>query len=181
VQRQKTATNTTMTDPSPPPPPQPRLSEVDVNTVASPAKKAKTATGSTTTGSSVTATVHDNTVAVDVVQILTFSMGTFPKQVQVLSCHTLDDLVNVAFEVCDPADGERAWSHMWYIKVNNRKYESGDIPCVSDLRASNCQLKDLSLAPKAVLSLCYDYGRSMYWPFKVEAVEDTAAYTPFQK
>jgi hypothetical protein len=166
LDRQSTTTTTiTMTDPSPQ-----GLSEVDVNTVASPAKKAKT-----------NSTTNDSAVAVyDVIKILTFSMGTSPKQFQVLSCHTLSDLVNIAFEVCDPANGEDAWSHMWYIKVNDRKYESGDFPCVSELRASNCRLQDLSLAPDTVLSLCYDYGRSMYWTFKVDAVEE-AGSTAFQK
>ncbi|KAG7358311.1 hypothetical protein IV203_014899 [Nitzschia inconspicua] len=90
----------------------------------------------------------------------------------VLSCHNLEDLVDIAFEACDPAGGETANAHMWNIKVGRKTYESGDFPCMSDLRAADAKLEDLSLTPNMTLHLKYDYGTTLKFTLTVESIEN---------
>ena len=100
-------------------------------------------------------------------KIYTFRASHSPKEVQLLSNHTLHDLCDTFCKYTSIGDrGEDVYSHMWNITVESTGacYESGDYECMSALRAQKTALGDLQLsANNATLVLKYDYGStSMY-------------------
>ncbi|KAG7374824.1 hypothetical protein IV203_013919 [Nitzschia inconspicua] len=149
-----------------------RLSTVDVNAASqkegSPAsKRPKVVHDSrpTTTDpqtASTTAVAASSLPSLASQSIFTFSLGKSPKKFQVLSCHNLEDLVDIAFQACDPADGETPSAHMWNIKVGPKTYGGGNFPCMGDL----------SLKPNTTLLLHYDYGRDLKFTLNVESIDD---------
>ena len=88
-------------------------------------------------------------------KVYTFSMNDSPTQVQLLSTHTLTDLVTVCFERCSPVPGETANSHLWFIEVNGRKYESY---FRAEHRSDLTFLGQLQLRKGTSMRLVYDYG-----------------------
>ena len=117
---------------------QPRtLQDIDANAPAAAAKKAKTVNN----------------------EVLTFKVDHSPVQVQLLSKHTVHDLVDILCQATTIGqEGAAVYEHMWYVQVNGKKYESGDCECESDLRATVYKLGDLKLAPNTAMTLNYDYG-----------------------
>jgi len=64
-------------------------------------------------------------------------------------------------------------SHMWYITLRDSNYESGDIPCMSDLRANITKLSDLDLGTtKVKMLLHYDYGSTTEYDITFEGSRD---------
>lgn len=81
-------------------------------------------------------------------------------RLELLSTHTLYDLVAtlckhtpIGYEGADGPD-----DHMWYITFLGKEYESGEITCRSDFRASQTRLECLELTDNCELLLTYDYG-----------------------
>ena len=116
---------------------QPRtLQDIDVNAPAVAAKKAKTVNN----------------------EVLTFMVDHSPVQVQLLSEHSVHDLVDIICQTTTIGQNGTVYAHMWYVQVNGKKYESGDRGYVSKLRATEYTLGDLKLAPNTAMALAYDYG-----------------------
>ena len=101
---------------------------------------------------------------------MTFGLSNSPVRVQLLSSHTVHDLCDTFCEHTriGRGDGESVWSHMWNVTVSatGRCYESGDMKCMSALRAEETKLGSLELGlpgPNATLSWMYDYGSTSYY------------------
>ncbi|KAG7374810.1 hypothetical protein IV203_013905 [Nitzschia inconspicua] len=165
-----------------------RLSNVDVNAASqqdgSPASKRPKIVDdcrpTTTDAQEVSTTTASASASPSLASqsVFTFSLGKSPKKFQVLSCHNLEDLVDIAFQACDPSDGETSTDHIWTIQVGRKTYESGEylfLPPESDRRASNAKLGDLSLKPMMALHLHYDFGRNLRLPLNVESIDDAQA------
>jgi hypothetical protein len=96
-------------------------------------------------------------------EVLTFKVMTFkvdhsPVQVQLLSKDAVHDLVNILCQETTIGQNDAVYEHVWHVKVNGKKHQSGDIECESDLRATENKLGDLKLAPNTSMRLNYDYG-----------------------
>ena len=91
--------------------------------------------------------------------VFTFGASHAATKVQLLSHHTLHHLCAMFCKHTTIGDGgEGVHDHMWNIVWQGRCYESGDVECVSELRARAARLRDLALAVGAKLRLKYDYG-----------------------
>lgn len=92
--------------------------------------------------------------------VFTFSASHSPTRVQLLSHHTLHDLCDILCRSTRIGDDEGVNSHMWNVDWHGESYESGDVECMSPLRAHATKLRDLTLSPDATLVWNYDYGGS---------------------
>lgn len=114
------------------------------------------------------------------VKILTFAVDHSPVQVELLSTHTIHDLVDIICRETLIGHQESVYDHMWNVVhvmngeeyreefvfnnippyehkfANGERYESGNYACRSDLRAIEIQLD--GLCPTSSLVLNYDYG-----------------------
>ena len=107
-------------------------------------------------------------------RVLTFSVAHSPTKVQVLSTHTIHDLVDIFCRETTIGRNESVDDHLWNIRfpgTGGAVYESGDHPCESQLRAKQTKLGDLRFAPKTCIILNYDYGDGL--EYKITFVEDT--------
>ena len=109
----------------------------------------------------------------DPVSILTYEIIRSSVSVQVLSTHTVHDLVDV---ICKETRDEQVWDHMWNVSshLDEKVYESGDIECTSQFRANKTRLGSIEggRVVGADLILIYDYGDTSLIPLKLTGIQD---------
>ena len=127
---------------------------------------------STTTTSPTTAAKTNPT------SILTYEVLGSGVSVQVLSSHTILQLVAVVCDETVVGRNEGVYDHMWIVHdpMEGKSYESGDVECMSDLRASDHRLDSIEGAAHVGhrLILEYDYGTTSTYQLVLKSVEELA-------
>jgi Plasmid pRiA4b ORF-3-like protein len=113
----------------------------------------------------------------DVLHIITCSFDESPAYFQVLTCNTINDLVTIAFEVCDPRGGETASEHLWNFHVGKDVYKSRlfEWEDQSELCAASTQLSSLTLTPNMQFRLEYDFGSTTNHTVTIISIEATTS------
>lgn len=95
--------------------------------------------------------------------VFTFGASHSATKVQLLSTATLHDLCDILCRSTRIGCGEGVNSHMWHVEWQGKKYESGDMVCMSSRRANATTLIDLALPRAAKLVWTYDYGSTSHY------------------
>ena len=115
--------------------------------------------------------------------ILTFSMDQYSAYFQILPHQSIRQLVRIAFEVCDPRDGDTDNCHLWTLtsprgvafkshKGGNASYpEEGEAPTTVQ------EALEGELETGTSLRLEYDYGGTSRHILKLLSVDDNADAT----
>ena len=123
--------------------------------------------------------------------ILTFSMDHYSAYFQILPHQSIRQLVRIAFEVCDPRDGDTDNCHLWtltsprgmaydshpgrnatYLPFHMVSYpEAGEAPTTVQ------EALDGELQKGTSLQLKYDYGSTSHHILKLRSVDDNADAT----
>lgn len=97
-------------------------------------------------------------------KILKFGVSHSSVKVAVLSKHTIRELIDIICrETSVGQGGETVDCHMWNVSVGENTYESGDVACESEFRASKTKISELGLALGTKLRFEYDYGSTMIY------------------
>lgn len=113
-------------------------------------------------------------------EIFTFTLSHSPLKIQLLSKHSLYDLVSFVCEVSSVGDtgSDTADNHLWDIKVPRKgKFVSQPVLFESNKLAENAKLGNLGLKEGDEMKLLYDYGARMDYQFtvgKIQKREETA-------
>jgi len=129
-----------------------------------------------TTGTSGTMSTKTNPTKL--VTVLTYEILGSGVSVQVLSNHTVHDLVDIVCQETCVGMNESVYDHMWCVTdpIEGNKYESGDVECQSDLRAQETRIGRIAGGNiiGANLLLTYDYGTTSHVGLVLKSIEEEA-------